>query len=168
MRHWRTRTLALLVQKNSREMQHRNSETFSSQHRRALLHQGSCHFLHTNPAEYRQACSPCHPLRGIPSLLQQTALSPPSKRNSLNLNRHALRQLLDRNARARRLMSEVLFVNRVHLRKVVHGGNKDVDLWKKIVSNQCSQSRFFLALTSGAHVPSQCARYHYQRLRGYS
>ena len=55
-------------------------------------------------------------------------LTPTSEGDSLNLNRHALGQLLDRHAGARRLVSEVLLVDRVHLGEVVHGGDEDVDL----------------------------------------
>ena len=58
-------------------------------------------------------------------------LTPTSEGDSLNLNRHALGQLLDRHAGARRLVSEVLLVDRVHLGEVVHGGDEDVDLQKK-------------------------------------
>lgn len=51
-----------------------------------------------------------------------------SKSNSLNLNRHTLGKLLDRNARASGLVGEVLLVDGVHLGEVVHGGDEDVDL----------------------------------------
>ena len=58
-------------------------------------------------------------------------LTPTSKGNGLDLDRHALGQLLDGNAGASRLVSEVLLVDRVHLGEVVHGGDEDVDLQKK-------------------------------------
>jgi hypothetical protein len=61
-------------------------------------------------------------------------LTPTSKSNGLDLNRHALGQLLDGNAGAGRLVGEVLLIDRVHLSKVVHGGDEDVDLQRCSVS----------------------------------
>ena len=58
-------------------------------------------------------------------------LTPASEGDSLNLDRHALGQLLDRHTGASRLVSEVLLIDRVHLGEVVHGGDEDVDLQKK-------------------------------------
>jgi hypothetical protein len=55
-------------------------------------------------------------------------LTPTSKSNGLDLNRHALGQLLDGNAGAGRLVGEVLLVHGVHLGEVIHGGDEDVDL----------------------------------------
>ena len=57
-----------------------------------------------------------------------TSLTPSSKGDGLDLDGHALRQLLDGNARASRLVSKVLLVDRVHLGEVVHGGDEYVDL----------------------------------------
>jgi hypothetical protein len=51
-----------------------------------------------------------------------------SIRNALNLNRHALRQLLDRHAAPRRLVRKVLLEHAVHLGKVRHVIEEDVDL----------------------------------------
>jgi len=51
-----------------------------------------------------------------------------SIRNALNLNRHTLGQLLDGNTAARRLVGEVLLVHAVHLGKVCHVVEEDVDL----------------------------------------
>jgi hypothetical protein len=65
---------------------------------------------------------------------QSRNLAPTSKGNGLDLDRHALGQLLDSHAGAGRLVSEVLLVDRVHLGEVVHGGDEDVDLQECIVS----------------------------------
>ena len=76
-------------------------------------------------------------------------LTPTSEGDSLNLNRHALGQLLDRHAGARRLVSEVLLVDRVHLGEVVHSSNEHIDLEKKEiprVSNSNIPSRRFSLL----------------------
>ena len=64
-------------------------------------------------------------------------LTPASEGDSLNLDRHALGQLLDRHTGASRLVSEVLLIDRVHLGEVVHSGNEHVDLRskRKSVSN---------------------------------
>ena len=51
-----------------------------------------------------------------------------SIRNALNLNRHTLGQLLNRNTAARRLVGEVLLVHAVHLGEVGHVVEEDVDL----------------------------------------
>jgi hypothetical protein len=55
-------------------------------------------------------------------------LTSASKGNGLDLDRHTLGKLLDGNARASRLVGEVLFVDRVHLGEMVHGGDEDVNL----------------------------------------
>jgi hypothetical protein len=51
-----------------------------------------------------------------------------SIRDALNLDRHTLRQLLDRDTAPRRLMRKVLLVNAVHLSEVRHVVEEDVDL----------------------------------------
>jgi hypothetical protein len=51
-----------------------------------------------------------------------------SIRNALNLDGHTLGQLLNRNTAARRLVREVLLVHAVHLGKVCHVVEEDVDL----------------------------------------
>jgi hypothetical protein len=62
------------------------------------------------------------------AVIDSRNLAPTSKGNGLDLDRHALGQLLDSHAGAGRLVSEVLLVDRVHLGEVVHGGDEDVDL----------------------------------------
>ena len=64
-------------------------------------------------------------------VVQEDFSTSAGKSNSLNLNRHALGKLLDRNARASGLVGEVLLVDGVHLGEVVHGGDEDVDLEQK-------------------------------------
>jgi hypothetical protein len=49
-------------------------------------------------------------------------------RNALNLHRHALGQLLDGNAAARRLVRKVLLEHAVHLGKMSHVVEEDIDL----------------------------------------
>lgn len=51
-----------------------------------------------------------------------------SVRNALNLDRHALGQLFDRDTAPRRLVREVLLKNAVHLGEVCHVVEEDVDL----------------------------------------
>jgi hypothetical protein len=51
-----------------------------------------------------------------------------SIRNALNLDGHTLGQLFNRNTAARRLVREVLLVHAVHLGKVCHVVEEDVDL----------------------------------------
>ena len=51
-----------------------------------------------------------------------------SIRNALNLDRHALGQLLNGNTATRRLVGEVLLVHAVHLGEVGHVIEEDVDL----------------------------------------
>ena len=66
-------------------------------------------------------------------------LTSASKSNGLDLNRHALGKLLNRNARASGLVGEVLLVDGVHLGEVVHGGDEDVDLTKESRTRQQSK-----------------------------
>lgn len=66
--------------------------------------------------------------RTIHGLRARSLLTPASKSNGLDLNGHALGELLDRNAGASGLVREVLLVDGVHLGEVVHGGDEDVDL----------------------------------------
>jgi len=49
--------------------------------------------------------------------------------NALNLHRHALWQLLDGDTAPRGLVRKVLFEDAVHLGKVGHVVEEDVDLW---------------------------------------
>tara|TARA_R110002003_G_scaffold1868_2_gene23596 strand:+ start:348 stop:902 length:555 start_codon:yes stop_codon:yes gene_type:complete len=51
-------------------------------------------------------------------------------RNALNLDRHALGQLLDRDAAACRLVRKVLFEDAVHLGEVGHVVEEDIDLYR--------------------------------------
>ena len=69
--------------------------------------------------------------RTVHGLRARSLLTPTSKRNSLDLNRHTLRKLLDGNARASGLVGEVLLVDGVHLGEVVHGGDEHIDLSRK-------------------------------------
>ena len=55
-------------------------------------------------------------------------VSPLNQGNTLDLNRHALWQLLNRNTAPGWLVREELLVGAVHLSKVVHGGDEHVDL----------------------------------------
>jgi hypothetical protein len=55
-------------------------------------------------------------------------LTSASKGNGLDLDGDTLRQLLDGDAGASRLVGEVLLVDRVHLGEVIHGGDEDIDL----------------------------------------
>jgi len=80
--------------------------------------------LRTNVA----ICQTCYTLFLSASHALYTILASASKRNGLDLDRHALGQLLDGNAGASGLVGEVLFVDGVHLGEVVHGGDEDVDL----------------------------------------
>lgn len=59
-------------------------------------------------------------------LLLSSATS--SKGNALNLNRHALRQLINRNTAPRRLMREKLLIDPIHLHKIIHACQKHIDL----------------------------------------
>lgn len=51
-----------------------------------------------------------------------------SIRNALNLDRHALGQLLDRHTRPRRLVGKVFLEDAVHFGEVRHVVEEDVDL----------------------------------------
>ena len=65
------------------------------------------------------------------SPLPQTPISPSthlSQSNTLNLNVHALWQLVNSHTAPRWLMGEVLLVDTVHFRKAVHGCQKHIDL----------------------------------------
>ena len=99
------------------------------------LHQKgfSCHLLHTDlRRRLFQTLLNLFISRTIHgSRARRPFSTPTSKSNSLNLNRHTLRKLLNRNARASRLVGEVLLVDGVHLGEVVHGGDEDVDLEQK-------------------------------------
>jgi len=66
-----------------------------------------------------------------------------SIRNALNLHRHTLGQLLNRNTAARRLVGEVLLVHAVHLGEVGHVVEEDVDL-----SSQSAPYRLFVRVHS--------------------
>lgn len=61
--------------------------------------------------------------------------------NSLNLDWHALGELLDGNAGASWLVSEVLLVDAVHLGEVTHGSEEDVDLHKSVSELHSRASR---------------------------
>ena len=74
-------------------------------------------------------------------VVQEDFSTSAGKSNSLNLNRHALGKLLDRNARASGLVGEVLLVDGVHLGEVVHGGDEDVDLIKRESIREQSKQR---------------------------
>ena len=84
-------------------------------------------FIQAEEAELRNlAVSRCR----MADIISQTRddSTPTGKGNGLNLNGHALGQLLDSHAGTGRLVSEVLLVDRVHLGEVVHSSNKNIDL----------------------------------------
>lgn len=81
-------------------------------------------YLHTYIRRYAQsgledARSPFLPLLSIPISRQ---------RNTLNLHRHPLRQLMHRHTAPRRLMRKMLPVFAVHLREIIHRGEEYLDL----------------------------------------
>lgn len=73
-------------------------------------------------------------------VVQEDFSTSAGKSNSLNLNRHALGKLLDRNARASGLVGEVLLVDGVHLGEVVHGGDEHIDLEREKSMRKQSKS----------------------------
>lgn len=72
-------------------------------------------------------------LPGLPPSLNATISSfppdsiPSRQSNALNLNRHALRQLINRHTAPRRLMLKELLINTIHLREIIHRRQKDID-----------------------------------------
>jgi hypothetical protein len=48
--------------------------------------------------------------------------------NTLNLNRHTLRQLINRHTAPRRLMRKELLINAIHLHETIHSRQEHVDL----------------------------------------
>jgi hypothetical protein len=81
---------------------------------------------------YLPSMSPCgvvvQPMHHQHQLHASKLRAHTSIRNALNLDRHTLGQLLNRNTAARRLVREVLLVHAVHLSKVGHVVKEDVDL----------------------------------------
>jgi hypothetical protein len=100
------------------------------------------HTVHVGDLAERFSTYLPHTIHGFRA---RTLSTPASKSNSLNFNRHTLRKLLDRDARASGLVSEVLLVDGVHLGEVVHGGDEDVDLKRRHMRKQFKVSRPFEA-----------------------